>query len=140
MIVLDTNVIAELMRATPAPAVFEWIAAQDRAALYTTTINKAEILFGVANLPEGRRRHDLSETAEKLFSEDFAGRVLPFTSEAAEEYATLMVARRRIGRPLEGNDALIAATARSVGAGIATRNTSDFTDCGIALHDPWQTH
>ena len=57
MIVLDTNVIAELMRATPAPAVFQWITSQDRAALYTTTVNKAEILFGIANLPEGRRRH-----------------------------------------------------------------------------------
>ena len=77
MIVLDTNVISELMRAEPHPKVLAWVAAQPRALLYTTRINQAEVLYGIAALPEGRRRGALASAAAAMFDEDMAGRILP---------------------------------------------------------------
>lgn len=66
MIVLDTNVLSELMRSQPGAAVFAWVAAQPRTALYTTSVNKAEIFYGIAVMPEGRRRAALAAAAEAL--------------------------------------------------------------------------
>ena len=56
MFVLDTNVISELMRPAPHPAVFAWVAAQSRASLHTTSVTRAEILSGIGIMPEGSRR------------------------------------------------------------------------------------
>ncbi len=139
MIVLDTNVISELMRPRPDPAVMGWVAAQPRATLYTTGINQAEILHGVAALPSGRRRAALAAAADAIFAEDLAGRILPFDGRAAPHYAEIVTARRRAGKPIEGFDALIAAIARAAGAEIATRDISGFTGCGIKVIDPWDT-
>ena len=137
MIVLDTNVLSELMRSQPAAAVFAWVAAQPRAALHTTGVNKAEILYGIAALPEGRRRAALAAAAEAMFTDDFVGRVLPFDEAAAVHYAEI-AGRRREGRPIEAFDAQIAATARVAGAELATRNVGDFAGCGLALVNPWE--
>lgn len=138
MIVLDTNVISELMRAAPHPRVFAFVDGQPRAALYTTTIVQAEILSGTAMLPAGQRRDALASDAERLFSVEFAERVLAFDDVAAVQYATIRAARRAIGRPLTSFDGLIAAVARARGATIATRNTIDFSGCGVDVIDPWQ--
>lgn len=139
MIVLDTNVISELMRPEPHPGVFAWVAARPSAKLYTTSINKAEILYGIASLPDGRRRAALVAAAEAVFEDDLAGRVLPFNEIAADRYAEIVVARRRAGRPIEAFDALIAATALAAGAGIATRDVDGFAGLGLTLIDPWTT-
>lgn len=136
-IVLDTNVISELMRPEPHPAVLDWIAAQPRATLYTTDINQAEILYGIAALPEGRRRTTLAAAAEAMFTEDLAGHILPFDGAAAARYADIVVARRRAGNPIEGFDALIAATALAAGADVATRDIGGFDGCGLTLINPW---
>jgi toxin FitB len=112
MIVVDTNVISELMRGEPHPAVLSWVAAQPRSLLYTTYISQAEILHGIAALPEGRRRPALAAAAEAMFAEDFAGRLLPFEARAAARYPEIVLARRQTGKPIEKFDALIAATAR----------------------------
>ena len=136
-VVLDTNVISELMRSEPHPAVLAWVAAQPRATLYTTGISQAEILFGIAVLTKGRRRTALAAAAEAMFAEDLADRILPFDSAAAAHYATIVVARREMGRPIEAFDALIAATALAAGADVATRDTAGFDGCGLTLIDPW---
>jgi len=137
VIVLDTNVISELMRAVPHPAVLAWVAAQPRATLYTTSINQTEILYGIGMLPEGRRRAALAAAAEAMFAEDLAGRVLPYNGGAAAHYAEIVIARRRAGSPIEAFDALIAATALAAGAGVATRDIGGFDGCGLILVDPW---
>jgi hypothetical protein len=137
VIVLDTNVISELMRHKPDPAVFAWVAAQPRALLYTTSVNKAEILYGIAGLPEGRRRSYLARTATAMFAEEFAERVLPFDAAAAAHYAEIVVGRRRTGNPIEAFDAQIAATALVFGADIATRDVSGFSGCGLTVINPW---
>ena len=137
MIVLDTNVLSELMRTQPHQAVLAWAAAQPRTTLYTTSINRAEILYGIAALPEGRRRTALAEAAAAMFDEDLAGRVLPFDGAAASHYAQLVAGRRAAGAPIEAFDALIAATARVVGAAVATRDVDGFRDCDLTVIDPW---
>lgn len=137
MIVLDTNVLSELMRSQPDAAVFAWVAAQPRAMLCTTSVNKAEILYGIAVLPEGRRRTALADVAEAMFAHDFAGRGLPFDAAAATHYADIVAARQREGRPIEAFDAQIAATARVAGAELASRDVGGFEGCGLALVNPW---
>jgi hypothetical protein len=138
VIVLDTNVLSELMRSQPAAAVFAWVAAQPRAELHTTSVNKAEILYGIAALPHGRRRAALAAAAQAMFTDDFAGRVLPFDEDAAVHYAEIVAARRSEGRPIEAFDAQIAATARVAGAELATRDVGDFAGCGLTLVNPWE--
>jgi len=137
VIIVDTNVISELMRPEPNPKVLAWIAAQPRAQLYTTHINQIEILYGIAVLPEGRRRDALKAAADGMFAEDFAGRLLPFGASAATRYAEIMLSRRHLGKPIEGFDALIAAIALAAGATVATRDVGGFSDCGLAIVDPW---
>jgi predicted nucleic acid-binding protein len=133
----NTNVISELMRGEPHPAVLAWVAAQPRALLYTTHINQAEILYGIAALPEGRRRAALAAAAAAMFAEDFGGRMLPFEAAAAARYPGVVLARRRAGTPIEKFDALIAAIALAAGAEVATRDTGGFAACGLTLTDPW---
>jgi predicted nucleic acid-binding protein len=106
-------------------------------ALFTTTITEAELLYGIASLPTGRRRRLLEAFVIQTLEEDFGGRILPFDSAAAREFAPIAAIRLRAGRPISDADARIAAIARSRGAALATRNISDFADCGIALVDPW---
>lgn len=139
MIVLDTNVLSELMRPEPHPAVFAWVAAQPRASIYTTSINRAEVLYGIAALPSGRRKKALTAAAEAVFDEDLAGRILPFDSSSAVHYAKLVIARRDAGASIEAFDALISAAALSAGAGIATRDVGGFAGCGLSVINPWET-
>jgi len=138
MIVLDTNVISEVMRPNPSPKVLEWMRAEPLASLFTTAITEAELLYGVALLPPGRRRQALEATLTTVLSEDFSGRILPFDSAAAREFATVAAGRRRSGRPISDADARIAAIARSRGAAVATRDVEDFAACDLVLIDPWR--
>jgi predicted nucleic acid-binding protein len=138
VIILDTNVLSEVMKPSPAAAVLAWLAAQPPASVYTTSITQAEILHGVMLLPGGRRRRALEEAANAMFAEDFGGRILGFGTEAAPPYALIASRRRRAGRPISHFDAQIAAIAVSSGAAIATRKVADFEDCGVAVVDPWK--
>lgn len=137
MIILDTNVISELMRAKPEPVVVSWFRVRPLLEMATTTINLAEIRFGLARLPFGRRRRDLEVTFNSLAARGFANRVFDFDASAADVYGDLAVERERAGRRLEGFDGLIAAIAKSRGMPIATRNANDFAGCGIDLINPW---
>ena len=137
MIVLDTNVLSELMKAAPSRSVVEWISARAPSALYTTSITEAEVLHGIELLPAGKRRESIRAAAEAMFATDFAGRVLPFASSAAPAYARIAAERRRSGRPISHFDAQIAAIALSERAALATRNVMDFDGCGISVIDPW---
>lgn len=139
MIVLDTNVLSELMRPAPSETVLRWVAGYPAASLFTTTVTQAEILFGLALLPDGRRRSDLLAAARQMFAEDFAGRVLPFDTAAATAFAPIAAGRRQKGRPTGAFDAQIAAIASSRGAALATRNGADFLDCGLSLVNPWES-
>lgn len=139
MIVLDTNIISEFLKETPAPQVVRWLEGQARSAIFSTSVSQAAILYGINLLPPGRRQSGLEEAASRVFLQTFAGRLLAFDSDAARAYSVLVADRRRAGRPISFPDAQIAAIARSRGAAVATRNIRDFQDLGVALIDPWQT-
>ena len=140
MIVLDTNVVSELMRATPSEFVVAWVDRQPAAEVYLTAITVAELLYGVARLPDGSRKTDLTEGIAAMLSEDFEHTVIPFDETAAAHYADIVVRRERAGRPIGMADAQIAATCRSHGAVRATRNIDDFADTGVTVANPWLQH
>lgn len=137
MFVLDTNVLSAMMATRPAPDVAAWIARQREDSLFTTTISQAEILAGIAVLPEGRRRRDLDAAARAIFEEDFERRVLTFDGAAAAAYGDLFAARRRDGRPTAPLDLMIAAIVRANEASVVTRDQAGFDGCGIPVIDPW---
>jgi predicted nucleic acid-binding protein len=136
MIILDTNVVSELMRPEPAPQVATWIRSRDGRELCTTVITLAEIRYGIARLPEGRRKRVLLDTADDIFR-TFSDQILPVDEAAAQQYAIIASVRERAGKPILGFDALIAAVCRSRSAALATRNLPDFDGVGIEVIDPW---
>jgi toxin FitB len=138
VIILDTNVLSEMMRPAPSPAVLAWISEQRPVGhLFVTTITIAEILYGIEILPRGKRYEKLLQEAEATFAEDFADRILPFNEEAARLFAKIAAARRAQGRPIAELDAQIVAIAQANSATLVTRNTGDFEDCGVRLINPW---
>ena len=139
MIVLDANVLSELARPNPAVAVQAWADGMPLAKFCTTAITEAELRFGLALLPPGRRRTDLAQAVEAVFTGVVGGRVLPFDRAAAQACAELAARRRQAGHRVDTADLQIAAIAlaRKLEA-IATRNARDFADCGVPVIDPWR--
>jgi predicted nucleic acid-binding protein len=137
VIVLDTDVVSELMRPSRDPAVVTWLGQRTRRSLVTTAITAADIRFGLARLPDGRRATELRQLADEVLGA-FPGQVLPFDTAAAALYGDIAAARERGGRPVDALDAQIAAICRAHSASLATRNTRDFVGTGVELVDPWQ--
>jgi len=137
MIIIDTNVVSELMRTKPDPAVLAWFAGHAADTLFLTAVSEAELRTGAAILPAGQRRDRLVGAIDAMIAQDFAGRILPFDSPAARCYAEIAAARRAAGKPLMDADCQIAAIIRACSAMIATRNVKDFEGCGIDVVNPW---
>ena len=137
MFLIDTNVISELMRATPAPSVLNWFSTQDPSTLYLSAVTEAELRTGIAILPAGQRREGLRAALDTTIAEDFEGRILPFDTDAAKTYAEIAAGRRSAGRPIAEADCQIAAIARAAGMPVITRNIRDFEGCGIDVINPW---
>lgn len=137
MFLIDTNVISELMRATPAPSVFSWFSTQDPSTLYLSAVTEAELRAGIAILPAGQRREGLKAALDATIAEDFEGRILPFDTDAAKTYADIASMRRAAGRPIADADCQIAAIALATGMPVVTRNTRDFEGCGVDVINPW---
>ena len=136
-IVLDTNVLSELMKPQGSKIVKDWVAAQPRENLFTTSITQAEILYGIAIMQDGKRSKALKEFAQAMFIEDFAEQILFFDSTAAISFSEIAANRQKIGRPIAQADTQIAAICLANKAAIATRNVNDFRDCQIQLINPW---
>ena len=138
MFILDTNVISELMQERPHPTVLEWIDDRLKRDLYVAAVTQAEVLTGIAILPEGKRRQGLAAAADRAFDGMFADRVLPFDRSAAGAHAKIAAARRSAGRPISQADCQIAAIAAARGGSVVTRNVRDFEGTGVAVVNPWE--
>jgi toxin FitB len=139
-LLLDTNVLSELMRPEPDQTVMDWFAERTGTIFYLSSITQAEIMLGISLLPAGKRRETLAAAADGMFSQDFAGKCLPFDAAGAVIYAAIVSDRRKAGQAISTEDALIAAIALTHGYPLATRNTKDFINInGLMLQNPWQT-
>jgi toxin FitB len=136
MIILDTNVLSEMARQAPAPAVVAWLDAQAPETLYLTTITLAEMRFGMMILPDGRRRAML-QSALAHTAQLYAGRILPFDQDAAWRYAELAAAARAHGLGFPTPDGYIAAIAAVHSFDVATRDTGPFAAAGLTVIDPF---
>ena len=137
MIVLDTNVLSELMRERPAEPVLAWADQLSPQQVAITAMNEAEILQGIALLPNSQRKQQLEQGWDTLLTTVLQHPVLPFDSDAAHWFAALVSHREGMGRPISTADAVIAATALAHDGQLATGNTADFTAIGLSLINPW---
>jgi predicted nucleic acid-binding protein len=137
MILLDTNVISEPLRLNGDPAVLAWIDAQNIETLYLATITLAELRFGVASLPDGKRKEALSNNLERRVIPLFAGRILSFDMAASAAYAALRSQARAKGKAISAADGYIAATALTNSLIVATRDTAAFEAAGLEVINPW---
>lgn len=137
MIVLDTNVVSELLRPTSSTRVLKWVDAQPAQQLWLCSVVTSELLYGLARLPDGKRKQQLAHALHAAIIEDFDSRVLPFDFEASLIYADLVAQHDRLGKPISMADAQIAAIGLRHEAALATRNIKDFESTGLDLVDPW---
>jgi len=137
MIILDTNVVSEPSQPRPSPLVMNWLAAQDAMQLFTTAPTEAELHYGIALLPGGKRREQLDMAIRRFLEFDLKDRVLPFDRVAAKEFGDITAALKRAGRPIKVFDSQIAAIARVYGAAVATRDIDDFEYTGVKIINPW---
>jgi Predicted nucleic acid-binding protein, contains PIN domain len=135
VIVLDTNVISELTRPAPDDRVVLWVNDQDNVGVTATTI--AELLYGVARLPDGARKSKLADAIREMTDIRLRDKVLPFDRAAASSYAEIVAGREAVGRPISVADGQIAAICLACDATLATRNIRDFEDVGITVVNPW---
>ncbi|MBN3787179.1 type II toxin-antitoxin system VapC family toxin [Burkholderia sp. Ac-20353] len=138
MILVDTNVISEPLRREPSVAVMDWLDAQNVETLFLAAISLAELRFGVAALPEGRRREWLHQSIEQRVVPVFRGRILPFDEAATKAYANLRARARAAGSAIAPADGYIAATADANGLIVATRDIAPFEAAGLRVIDPWR--
>jgi predicted nucleic acid-binding protein len=138
VIALDTNVITELARRIPDPGVLSWLDSLEISDVVTTAVTAAELRYGIARLPDGHRKRELTAVIRDILTEDFHGRVVPFDERASVQYAGIVARRERNGSPIGVADAQIAAICRDLSAILATRNTADFEETGIELINPWK--
>lgn len=136
MIVLDTNVISEITRQLPDSRVMKWFGEQDPANLATTATNEAEILAGLAVLPQGKKKDGLIRSTTAMLGLLGCG-IFPFDRNAAQIYPLIVLQRRVLGLATPVADCQVAAIARSHRAAVATRNTGDFVHSGIDIINPW---
>ena len=134
---LDTNVVSELMRPVPDVAVLTWLNSQPADTLWLNSVVVSELLYGIARLPDGKRRAQLAQAVQTMLVEDFSGRVLSFDLVAATVYADMVATRERQGLSVDMADAQIAAICVAHGAALATRNTKHFEGLGLSVMNPW---
>ncbi|WP_127520557.1 type II toxin-antitoxin system VapC family toxin [Mesorhizobium sp. Z1-4] len=137
MLLLDTNVVSGMFSPAREPAVESWFGSVDRNTLFLSAITKAELLYGLAIMPAGKRRLELAEVIWRFLAREMGNEILEFGSVEAEHFADIAATRREKGRPISQFDAQIAAIARARGFTVATRNVRDFEECGVEIVNPW---
>ena len=138
MILLDTNVISESLKPLADPAATAWLDHQTKESLYLCAPVLMEVLFGIALLPDGKRKRGMATAIERLLASYFADRFLAFDCEAATVYASLASRASARGFIISVGDGQIAAIAAMHGFTVATRDTAPFLAVGIPVINPWE--
>ena len=138
MIILDTNILSALMQTKAEVPVINWLNSVAVESIWITSITLFETRFGLALLPDGKRRSALTTQFEQVVETDLDGRVLLFDQEAANMAATLAANRKKSGNVVDMRDTFIAGIALSRKAIIATRNTKHFQDLEVQIINPWE--
>jgi predicted nucleic acid-binding protein len=138
VIVLDTNVVSEPLKLAGEPAVSAWLDRQTIETLFLTAISLAELRYGVAVLPEGRRKAGLSAALEQRVIGLFGPRILTFDTAAADAYAVIRARTKSAGKTIGAADCYIAATVAAHGFTVATRDTAPFEAAGVPVINPWE--
>jgi len=136
MIILDTNVLSALMRATPDPRVVAWLDQQPRTSVWTTSVTILEVRFGLQILVAGKKRALLLQAFEEVLDR-IGQRIAAFDAPAAQQAGDLMASRQRKGRPVDLRDTMIAGIALAHHATLATRNSAHFDDLSSPVVNPW---
>jgi toxin FitB len=136
MILLDTNILSEVMKPSPNPSVKAWLNNQVSETLYISSVTLAEMLFGIAALPAGKRKDMLAQVFDGLLKL-FENRILSFDTEAARHYAKLAITARDDGKGFPTPDGYIAAIAASHGFIVASRDTSPYEAAKVVTINPW---
>ncbi len=131
---IDTNVLSELRRKQPDPAVVAWVQARPASALYLSVLTLGELRKGIATLGEGAKQQALNDWLEVELPQFFTGRVLQIDTAVADRWGSLMA---QAGRPMPAIDSLLAATALVHGLQMVTRNQKDFDYTGLQTINPW---
>ena len=119
---LDTNVVSEMVKPQPSPAVLEWLNATEESLLHLSILTVGELRRGITRLRPGRRRISL----ESWLDYDLPIRVLRRS-------------RRGLRRsPLPLIDSMLAATALHHGLTLVTRDTAHSAVTGVEVFDPWK--
>jgi predicted nucleic acid-binding protein len=137
MILLDTNLVSEPWKPKPDPSVVAWIDAQAVETLFLSAVTVAELRFGIAAMPPGKRRKVLDERLERDLLAVFVGRVLPFDLDASRAYADLMSKAKLTGQAINMADGYIAAIAAARGLSVASRDAAPFHAAGVPVINPW---
>lgn len=138
MILLDTNVVSEAMKPEPNPVVRAWLNHQVAETLYLSSITVAELLFGIAALPSGKRKDMLAQTVDGLI-QLFQDRILSFDVKAAQYYADLAIIAKISGRGFPTPDGYIAAIAASQGLIVASRDIAPYAAAKVKVINPWHS-
>lgn len=137
MIILDTNVVSEPLKSQPNLRVLQWLIKNSGDGLFLTSINLAELMAGLATMPDGKRKQTIATELDGLLQQLFQSRILSFDTDAAQAYATIFAKTQAAGKTIQPFDAQIAAIASAHGFAVATRDVQPFSDAGLSVIDPW---
>jgi predicted nucleic acid-binding protein len=138
MILVDTSVVSETMRRTPDGKVVAWLDAQAGETLHLSTVSVAELLLGVAVLPDGQRKSELDRSLRERALPLFGTRLLAFDTSAVQAFADIVGRARKAGFTIGMADGQIAATAAVHGLIVATRDVAPFVAAGLRVVNPWE--
>ena len=98
MILLDTNIVSEPWKPAPDGRVISWIDAQTIETLFLSAVTVAELRFGIASMPAGKRQTTLHDRLEAEVLPLFEGRILSFDLRASAAFADPMTRAQKSGR------------------------------------------
>lgn len=135
---LDTCVISEFTKAKPNASVLTWLGSQKESELFISVITLGELAWGMAQRPEGKKKHRLTAWLEDDFYKRFQSRLLDVSPAVAQAWGRQSGRLKRDGINSGMADGIIAATASVHGVILVTRNTKDFDPFHLTQLNPWE--